>query len=57
LTELTKKDSLPPGVDSGKKEEYLSDADFEAVFKMKKDAFAKLPGWKKTELKKSNNLF
>jgi len=47
----------PEGIDSSRKEDYLSDADFESVFKMKRDAFAKMPAWKKDNVKKSVNLF
>jgi len=48
---------VPEGVDPSRKEDYLSDADFETVFKMKRDAFAKMPAWKKDNLKKSTNMF
>jgi len=47
----------PEGVDTTKKEDWLNDADFDAAFKMKRDAFAKLPAWKRDNLKKSLNLF
>jgi hypothetical protein len=56
LAEMQKKDS-PEGVDASRKEDYISDADFESVFKMKRDAFAALPKWKKDNLKKSAQLF
>jgi len=55
LADLQK--GVPEGVDPSRKEDYLSDADFEAVFKMKRDAFTKLPNWKKDNLKKSTNMF
>jgi villin 1/advillin len=56
LAELQNK-TTPEGVDASKKEEYLIDSEFEAVFKMKKADFAKLPKWKKDGLKKTANLF
>lgn len=40
-----------------KKEQYLNDAEFKALFKMTLDEFNKLPGWKQSQLKKQNNLF
>jgi hypothetical protein len=55
LAELQK--GAPEGVDPTKKEDWLSDADFEAVFKMKRDAWAKTPKWKQDNVKKSVNLF
>jgi len=56
LAELQKQDA-PVGVDAKRKEDWLSDADFESAFKMKRDAFAKLPAWKRDNVKKSLNLF
>ena len=44
-------------VDPAHKEQYLSDTQFKEILGMTKDAFAKLPKWKQTTLKKSNNLF
>jgi len=55
LADLQK--GVPEGVDPTKKEDWLNDADFEAAFKMKRDAFAKTPKWKQDNLKKSLNLF
>jgi hypothetical protein len=48
---------LPRGVDRTKLEQYLSDKDFWAVFKMKREAFRNLQSWKQQELKKRANLF
>ena len=45
------------GIDVSQKEEYLSDADFSAVFATTKAAFRQLPNWKKANLKKSSGLF
>jgi hypothetical protein len=45
------------GVDPAMKETYLSDADFETLFKMPKTEFAALPKWKKETAKKKHGLF
>jgi hypothetical protein len=45
------------GVDPSKRELYLSDRDFEALFKMDKAKFAALKDWKKAELKKAAGLW
>jgi villin 1/advillin len=47
----------PPGVDPARKEIYLSDADFQSLFGMDKDAWEKLPKWKREGAKKKNKLF
>jgi hypothetical protein len=39
------------------KEFYLSDAEFAEVFKMSKDAYKELKGWKQQEKKKAVGLF
>jgi hypothetical protein len=44
-------------IDTAKKEQYLNDAEFKALFKMSLEEFNKLPGWKQTQIKKQNNLF
>jgi hypothetical protein len=49
--------SVPTGVDAGKKEAYLSDADFQTHFGMDKAAFAKMPGWKAKGIKTKLKLF
>jgi len=57
MKQLTCKiDFLPEDVPSGSKETFLSDTEFEAVFKMDKAAFAALPGWKKTTKKKEAKI-
>jgi advillin len=48
---------VPDGVDAGKKETYLSDADFQTHFGMDKAAFAKMPGWKAKGVKSKLKLF
>lgn len=49
--------TFPEGVDPARKEQYLSDADFEATFGMTKEAFNQLKLWKQKDLKKAKNLF
>jgi len=44
-------------LDTANIEKYLSDEEFERVFKMNRDEFYKMPGWKRTNLKKSLSLF
>jgi len=46
-----------PGVDKNKREDWLSDADFESIFAMKRDAFAKIPEWKRNNIKRDHKLF
>ncbi|XP_058529638.1 advillin isoform X3 [Ochotona princeps] len=48
---------LPEGVNPAKKENYLSDQDFVAVFGIPRGQFAALPGWKQLQLKKEKGLF
>ena len=45
------------GLEMHKKEAYLSDADFQEVFKMTRDEFEKMALWKKNNAKKSVGLF
>ena len=47
----------PDSVDPSRKEEYLSDQEFVAVFGVERDDFYKLPGWKQQTLKKNKHLF
>lgn len=49
--------TFPDGLDPKQKELYLSDASFEAVFGMNKEAWGKLAQWKKTAAKKKHKLF
>ena len=44
-------------IDPTKKEEYLSDSDFQEVFGMSKTAFGALPKWKRNAAKKKHGLF
>lgn len=45
------------GIDPERKEEYLSDEQFEEAFGTNKDAFAALPKWKRQQKKKAVGLF
>ncbi|NXU99268.1 VILI protein, partial [Cettia cetti] len=53
----TSAEDLPRGVDPSRKEDHLSDEDFQAVFGMKRSAFSNLPLWKQQKLKKDKGLF
>ena len=48
---------FPPGVDIHNREQYLSEEEFEDIFKMTKTNFNRLTKWRKQELKKRYNLF
>ncbi|GBF95236.1 hypothetical protein Rsub_07951 [Raphidocelis subcapitata] len=48
---------LEDGLDVSRKEEYLSDAEFETVFGMDKADFKAMPAWKRINAKKSKGLF
>ncbi|XP_053142779.1 villin-1 isoform X2 [Hemicordylus capensis] len=50
-------EDLPKDVDPSRREEYLSEEDFLAVFAMSRQDFAALPKWKKQSLKKEKGLF
>jgi len=43
--------------DPTRRHHYLSDADFQKVFRMSAIDFGKLPGWMQTEIKKTHHLF
>ena len=47
----------PVNIDVASREMYLTDADFEALFQMKKESWLKLPTWKRVAAKKIHNLF
>jgi hypothetical protein len=49
--------SLPEGVDATKKEQYLSEDEFQKVFGISKAAFNALPAWKAKPLKQKANLY
>jgi len=51
------KKGTPEGVNPTKKEQYLSEGDFEKVFGMSKAKFNDLKDWKKKDLKKQKGLF
>jgi len=48
---------LPKGIDVSQKEIYLSDEEFESVFKMKKEDYEKIPSWRRETLKKKVLLY
>jgi len=52
-----KNNEVPPSVDRSRKENYLSDSDFQKMFRMSKADFVKLPDWKQKNLKKGLLLF
>jgi len=52
-----KKELLPSDVNPDKREEYLSDEDFNKVLKMGKDDFARSPTWKRNQKKKDAGIF
>ncbi|KRZ67970.1 Gelsolin, cytoplasmic, partial [Trichinella papuae] len=56
-TELLRNaETLPPNVDRGRREEYLSAEDFQKLFKMPRGMFDRLPLWTKMSLKKKVGL-
>ncbi|XP_067843081.1 villin-1-like [Heptranchias perlo] len=50
-------EELPEGVDPTRKEEYLSEEDFEMIFKTTRMKFNAMPEWKQKNLKKEKGLF
>ncbi|XP_035382001.1 villin-1 isoform X1 [Electrophorus electricus] len=48
---------LPLGADPDKREEYLSDADFESLLGCSRKDFQRLPKWRQSDLKKKAGLF
>jgi hypothetical protein len=54
---LKDKNAKPADVDPTKKEQYLSDAEFQELFKQSKADFGKLPEWRKKALKTPLMLF
>eukprot|EP00461_Guttulinopsis_vulgaris_P001151 UN01151 len=57
LGQLQNPNRLPQNVDRTKRENYLTDAEFQDVFKMSKDQFKALKAWKQNELKKGAKIF
>ncbi|NXB09803.1 VILI protein, partial [Cnemophilus loriae] len=53
----TSAEDLPRGVDPSRKEDHLSDEDFQAAFGMNRSAFSSLALWKQQKLKKDKGLF
>ncbi len=50
-------EDLPASVDPRKKEQHLSDDDFEGHFGMCKEEFSNLPNWKQVQMKRDLNIF
>ncbi|NP_001035455.1 advillin isoform X1 [Danio rerio] len=50
-------EDLPKDVDPAQREKHLSEADFQAVFGISKEAFSCLPQWKQARMKKQKGLF
>ena len=50
-------DQLPGGVDPRRREQYLSDADFERILGMARDKFDALKKWRQNEIKRKAALF
>eukprot|EP01133_Synstelium_polycarpum_P004292 gene4292-5011_t len=47
----------PANLDVNNLENYLSDAEFATLFKVTREEFAKMPGWKKNKEKQAHGLF
>uniref|UniRef100_A0A671RGY0 Advillin-like n=1 Tax=Sinocyclocheilus anshuiensis TaxID=1608454 RepID=A0A671RGY0_9TELE len=54
---VKKPNQLPQGVDPEKREEYLTDAEFENLFGCTRDNFQRLPKWRQNDLKKKAGMF
>ena len=48
---------IPEGVNPAKKEYYLTEEDFQALFAMSYDAWEALKDWKRKDLKKKQGIF
>jgi len=55
--ELKAATDLPSNIDTNKKEDYLSDAEFASLFKVSRADFERTPKWKKDKIKKELGLF
>lgn len=51
------KGKFPEGVKPDAKPDYMTDEEFEAVFKMNRADYKALKSWKQTDLKKKFELF
>jgi len=56
-SQLVSGQDYPPDVNPEKREEYLSDEEFEKVMGMNKEEWTKIPTWKQENLKKTAKLF
>lgn len=50
-------ETLPDGVDPTHLETYLSNEDFNKIFKMSREEYYKLPQWKQSQTRQANNFF
>ncbi|KAK6490195.1 villin-1 [Huso huso] len=50
-------EELPEGVDPSRKEDFLSDADFEDLLGTTRSEFSTMPAWRQKHLKKTSGLF
>lgn len=50
-------EELPEGVDPSRKEDFLSDADFENLLGTTRSEFSTMPAWRQKHLKKTSGLF
>eukprot|EP00455_Lapot_gusevi_P028885 TRINITY_DN3093_c0_g1_i8.p1 TRINITY_DN3093_c0_g1~~TRINITY_DN3093_c0_g1_i8.p1 ORF type:complete len:438 (-),score=208.09 TRINITY_DN3093_c0_g1_i8:58-1371(-) len=57
LAQLRDRENPPANIDMTQKELYLSDADFQGLFKMSKQQFLGLKAWQRQQEKKKHNLF
>lgn len=57
LKDVRDVNSLPSQVDPFRREQALSNREFEQVFGIKKEQFATLPAWRKASMKKAKGLF
>ena len=57
LRSIVSSGNVPAGIDRKNLQEYLSDEDFESIFKMTKAAFGALAGWKRNGMKQKAGIF
>jgi hypothetical protein len=55
--EVLQRKVLPADVDADRKEDYLSDEEFQKVFKASREDFARSPNWKRKKQKQDAKLF
>ena len=55
--EVLQREDVPAGVDTTRKEDYLSDEDFQRVLGMGREQWAKTKLWRRTNLKNKAGIF